>query len=82
MVYISQRVHLEYFRYRGTSRIRHSAPLGPCLGPYIIPRGGAVSYEPGTPEHPGVQKQDETAQMPNHFETALSGRVQRARETR
>ena len=39
--------------YRGTSLIINSAPLHPtvglCLGPYGGPRGGAVSYERGTP---------------------------------
>ena len=39
--------------YRGTSLVRKPLPLRPsvglCLGPYGDPRGGAVSYERGTP---------------------------------
>ena len=35
--------------YRGTSFIRNRHPVGPCLGSYGGPRGGAVSYERGTP---------------------------------
>jgi hypothetical protein len=39
--------------YRGTSLTRYRLPLGPksgiCIGSYGAPRGGAVSYERGTP---------------------------------
>ena len=35
-------------QYRGTSLINKRHPVGPCLGSYGGPRGGAVSYERGT----------------------------------
>ena len=47
-------------QYRGTSLWRNQAPLGPynrtMPGPYNSPRGGAFSYEPGTPVSKTCQK--------------------------
>ena len=37
--------------YRVTSLIRNHLPVGSHRGPYGGPRGGAVSYERGTPEN-------------------------------
>ena len=51
---------LGFMVYRGTSPIRNSAPLGPCrrtmpTAPWKSLRGGAVSFERGTPVGLGIR---------------------------
>ena len=53
-----------------TARITKSRSVGLCLGPYGGPRGGAVSYEKGTPVaesavSPGLSPNRNDSVIPN-----------------